>query len=488
VTKVAPRTLLLVVVAAYFVVQAVLVGFHFAYTHDETVYLSQLDPKVPDLEWDAWRSWGTAVLLAPMSLFSAGLAATRAWVALLTTAGLLGAFWPWVKVLRGHTAPLAAALFASAWVTVYFGNAVQPNLFIALGAVATVGLFLRATYGDSVDTRVRLLVLIGVVIAAIGVVRPPDAVAVGGPLAVACLFVPATRRPALLTPLALGVVVGWLPWVIEAYLRFGGPVHRYHLSNAHDAVGGLHPNLHTLSLYLRSLDGNFYGGRQYGAVGGFTVWWLVVAGIFAVAVALGLLTAIAASRATPLILCTVIAGLFALLYVFLLNYSALRFLLPIFALLSLPAAAGAMWVVRRQTRMAAIVAASVVVAVLGGQAVGQLVMAEAQSSDDRPSREVFETVGLTVRHLHLGPGCFIIGSVDPSPTAYWARCRAGAQASEVGGLGGQVVGQAAGASARGRRVVLLANAVDIPTYFAAWAHMTVHTPDGKTVHVWISPT
>ena len=467
-------------------VQLGLVGPHFAYTHDETVYLSQFDPHVPDFGWNAWRAWGTPVLMAPVALFSAGLAATRIWATALTSVGLVAAFWPWLKVVRGPAVPLAALLFATNWMAVYFGNDVQPNIYIALGAVAAVGLFLRATYGENADRRVRILIALAFALFLVALVRPSDALLVGAPLGIACLFVPSTRRWVVAIPIALGILLGWLPWIIEAYQDFGGPIKRYHLSQAHDAVGGLHLNLHTATLYLRILDGPFYAGGQYTGPGPYSAILLAVVAVGAACIVVALVTAARAHSLTPVALPCVGALTLSLLYVFLLGYAAVRFLLPIGALLSLPIAVGLVALTRRRRRTTRAVSLTVIIALVGAEVGLQLAMVHGKVAHDHVVRASFEQIGGGLQKAHLQTPCAVIGSIDPAPVAYWAHCLGGAQT--LGPFTAAFVRQAKRYRASGMQVAVVTLRDELPPYFDTWTHVApVPGVRDTAVDVWISP-
>lgn len=158
-------------------------------------------------------------MAAPVALSSAGLPVIRLYFALLSTLGLMAAFWPWLRILAPPVAPLAALMFSTTWVTVYFGSLVMPNLYVALGSVAALGWFLRAA---ATPTWWRVGAT-GVAAALVAFVRPSDSVLVLGLAFLCVLVVPRLRRLGPLLALPLGVALGWLPWVVEAYQRFGGP-------------------------------------------------------------------------------------------------------------------------------------------------------------------------------------------------------------------------------------------------------------------------
>src|SRR3954466_14434417 len=232
------------------------------------------------------------VLFSPVAVFSPGLGAIRLYASFLTSISLVLAFWPWVKVLRSYAVPLAALLFSTCWIAVYYGNDVQPNLYVAFGAVGAVGLFVRAVHERN---RLSLVIALAFVMFLVALVRPSDALLIAGPLGLACLVVPPLRRPRPVFPLGIGVIAGWLPWIVESFTRFGGPIHRYRLSNAHDAVGGLHLNVHTVDIYVRMLNGPFYGytGARFHSLGPLPLVWV---GVTVVAIGLAVLGLYAARR------------------------------------------------------------------------------------------------------------------------------------------------------------------------------------------------
>ena len=76
---------------------------------------------------------------------SPSLTIYRLYFGLLSSAGLIAAFWPWLRVLRPAVAPAAALFFSTIWITAAFGSLVMPNLYVGLGAVGRRGD--RGTYG-----------------------------------------------------------------------------------------------------------------------------------------------------------------------------------------------------------------------------------------------------------------------------------------------------------------------------------------------------
>src|SRR6185437_15763858 len=98
----------------------------------------------------------------------------------LAGAGLFLAFAAWRSLRPPRVLVLAAALFGGLWTTQLYAPLVFPNLWTAFGAVASLGLFLRALR----KTSPGVLVMLGVAVAFTGLMRPVDAAALCLPMAV----------------------------------------------------------------------------------------------------------------------------------------------------------------------------------------------------------------------------------------------------------------------------------------------------------------
>ena len=470
----------------FFVVNVVVVGVHFGFTHDEAVYLSQVNPSVPDVAWHAWRAWGTAILMAPVAGITSDVGWIRVWAAALTSTGLVLAFWPWLSHLRDSVAPLASFLFATTWFALYFGNSVQPNIYVALSAVGTVGLFVRLTSADPRGRRRASLFALGVVAFLLSLVRPSDGLLVITPLGLAALLAPSVRRPVVAVPLVTGWFFGWLPWLVESFVSFGGPVHRYRLSSAQDAVGGLHLNVHTASVYLRALDGPFYAGRQYGSPGPYSAPWLVITCLALALMEIGAYAHWRARRLASTALVISVAAALALFYVFLLGYSALRFLLPITALLGIVIAAGLVQLVRICPGKTAYAAAGMVGAALAANLGFQLASLHSHVQADRPTRDVFHSLGVAVRDLGVRRPCVVLGTVDPTPVAFAAHCEATAQTTDPRDLGAPLAQEALTQLAQAKTVVVTLAATEPDLTLPGWTEYFLAF-EGKRVHMWVSP-
>lgn len=172
----------------------------------------------------------------------------------------------------------------------------------------------------------------GIVVA--GLLRPPDAAWLSLALFAAALVVRRWRRPALLGTVAAATILGWLPWVAEAYASFGGLFARLRAGSA--IQGGTSPQFSVLTA-LRSVNGPVLCRPCTRPVllTGALLW---LGGLTVVAVALA-----AAYRRGQLAapwLEAAVGLVMAVPYLFLVGYSAPRFLLPSYGLLALTVAEG----------------------------------------------------------------------------------------------------------------------------------------------------
>ena len=164
------------------------------------------------------------------------------------------------------------------------------------------------------------------------------------PLFAGALVVTRLRRLKVLAAVVIGELIGWLPWVIEGYVRFGGPVERLRAAGT-SGPGGLNLRSSGAAVLLpRLLDGTpgycCSGGTptDAGPVPLALTTWLV--GVLVVT-ALGVVWSVSERRLPEMMLVCLPAGLLAAFYLLLPRFTTLRFLLPAFALLSLTVAFGA---------------------------------------------------------------------------------------------------------------------------------------------------
>ncbi|MFH8788097.1 hypothetical protein [Streptomyces roseoverticillatus] len=415
------------VAAAYAVLQLCYAVAHMDLGWDESVYLSQVDPRSPAAYFSAPRSRGISFLAAPVVALTPSTTALRVTLALLSSAALYGAFAVWRPLLgRGRTA-LAAALFAGLWITVLSGPEVMPNLWIALAAVAATGFFVQAR--NSADGRT--LAGLAAALAAAALLRAPDAVWLALPLLATCATVRAWRRPRVVAAVLGGLVAGGAQWTVEAYVRFGGIARR--LADSSDTEGGMGAHLGAgLTAARRSLNGPQLCRPCRIANPSLThsLWWLLLPVLVAAACTLALrrdTRAASDSRAgsdtrAAVLLPAACALSLAAPYLLLLDYSAPRFLLPAYALLALPVAdlaARAPAAFRAGPRRWAV--AAVLCAVLAAHLSVQLKELRVNTADARDTAVRYRRAAEGLRRLGLSAPCTVTGP-RAQPVAYAAGC------------------------------------------------------------------
>jgi hypothetical protein len=164
---------------------------------------------------------------------------------LLSALGLFLALLAWRRVRATRVLALAGALFASLWITEYYGPQAMPSLWIALAGLAAVGCSLDTLRRPAARLPLAGLAL-GLAVAAL--IRPSDALFLALPL----LGVALRRRLLLLLACVGGLLAGSAEWIVEAYARFGGIGERLHLSSLNEGGLGLH---WTVGDVLRSVHG-----------------------------------------------------------------------------------------------------------------------------------------------------------------------------------------------------------------------------------------
>ncbi|MBA4864516.1 hypothetical protein H1V43_24815 [Streptomyces sp. PSKA54] len=332
-----PLPWLAAVAAAFTLTQLALVVPGLGLGWDETVYVSQVSHQAPAAFFSAPRARGITFLVAPVAALTTSIGALRVYLALLSGAGLFAALWVWRRLLPAPVLAVAGALFASLWVTLFYGPQVMPNLWVAYGVLAATGCFLRAVR-DPGDRWALAGLGAGVALAAL--MRPTDAVWLVLPLAGAALIVRRHRirprlRLLLLAVLAAGLALGCAEWVIEAYVRYGGLFAR--LERASEIQG-------RLGWYFAVDD-------HVRALGGRTLcrpcdvqWKHPVTALWFLALPLlvagGVWAAARTRHRAAVVLATVVGSALAAPYLFTVGYAAPRFLLPAYALLALPVAYG----------------------------------------------------------------------------------------------------------------------------------------------------
>ena len=413
--------LLAVVAVLYVAVQLALVPMDRFFEWDEAVYVSQVSEVAPPSYFGAHRARGISALVWPVASLTGDITTLRVYLAILSGAALFLAYRPWLKVAHPVVAPLGALVFSTSWLTLFYGSEVSPNLYVAFGSVAAAGFAAQVLWGQA--TR-RSPVAVALAVALVALMRPSDSVWLALPLLVAAVATRRRGRPVLLA-VAAGGVLGWLPWVAESFVRFGGPIERLRTASAAARVDAL-PLLDLLQLHLRLTDGGmsccFGRFRQPFIPAEGLLWWLglvgfCLVGVFAGRGAIRWAAALASGAAVSL----------GATYLLLTSFVYPRFLLPAYALAAVGAAAGGAVAVRGPhgrawgtAGVAIATAASLGLSLIGAWHVGVL---RETVVGDALNRNVAVEIAGRVRPKGIVPPCFVVGARAPS-IAFALGCRA----------------------------------------------------------------
>lgn len=418
-----------VIAGASAVVQVVVGSLHRAPSWDEAIYLSQVARGGVALPFAASRARGITVLVAPLASVGAPLWLVR--LALVLGSSLLAAlvFRLWVPFL-GWGAPVGMVLFMGSWPALFYGSEAMPNLWAALFAVGTLAFLARCANGS--DVRAWDLASIGLMAAAMALMRPPDAVVLAVAASIVVLLMRGSVR-AILTVI-VGVSVGTLPWVVEMSVRYGGPVEAIEAARTVSHVGGAFSGV---AEHLRLTDGPLLGPEPGGAfpwVG--VLWWVVLIGLSAWAIRAG-----ADRRRTFGVRIAAVVGVaLAVEYLFLVSGLAPRFLLPALAVLSV-SAGGGLEATRGQGHLGTRACVLVAVILAGWLLwqVGTFDRLEAQAIDER---RIPEAVGLAIGEAVGEQGCLVASTDDFAQVAFAAGC-VGRDLTDLGSTTiGHVIGEA----------------------------------------------
>ncbi|MGV9653135.1 hypothetical protein [Streptomyces sp. NPDC003554] len=461
--------------SAFTVAQLVLVRPGMGLGWDETVYVSQVSRYAPAAFFSAPRARGVSLLVAPVASWSSSTPLLRVYLALLSGLGLFLALRAWRGLLPVRLVALGGALFASLWVTLFYGPQAMPNLWVAIGGLAAVGYFLQAQADRSRGTPLWGLAASAALMA---LMRPTDAVWVSFPLLAALLAVRRWRHGRLLVALAGGLAAGAGEWVIEAYVSFGGLAQR--LSDGSRIQGGLSWN-NAVDDQLRSLGGRILCRPCTGTMPStaVTLWWFALP-VFAV---LGLVAAIRMRRVAATALTCACAGTAAIPYLFFIGYAAPRFLLPAYALLALPVADALVFLLtvsRGVWRPVAVTA--VAVGLLGHLAIQASVLERLVLGTAR-GHQRWAHIAAELHRNGVRPPCVLTGhdpQAPPVPIAFYAGCAS----ANTGGHNENTTAAALVLTARRMPVAIVTTAgVRPPSYARTWK--TAHL-DGR-VYAYLAP-
>ncbi|MFF7969960.1 hypothetical protein [Streptomyces sp. NPDC007905] len=402
------------VAAAFTLAQLLLVRPGMGLGWDETVYVSQVSGHIPAAFFSAPRARGVSLLVAPVAAWSSSTALLRVYLAVLSGLALFLALRAWRGLFPVRVLALAGALFASLWVTLFYGPQAMPNYWVAVGALTAVACFLRARADRADRAALWGLAASGALMAWM---RPVDAVWVTVPLLVLGLLRRPWRPPLVLLA---GLAAGAAEWVIEAYVDYGGLARR--LSDASAIQGGLGFHFAVVD-QVRSLGGRALcrpctGALPHPAV---TAWWFVLP-VFAV---LGLVVAVRARRTAPTLLPLACAATAAIPYLFMIGYAAPRFLLPAYALSAIPVAGALVHLVTAPARARRPVALTLVALGLAAHLAVQLAVLVPTVARTTAAHRDWSRTAATLHGLGVRPPCLLTGH-EAIPVAFYAGCSSAA--------------------------------------------------------------
>jgi hypothetical protein len=330
-----PEVWLWVVTLSYSAAQLIVMDANRFLDWDEAVYVSEASRFAESSGLGAHRALGVVYLIWPLVQVTESLLALRLYLLAASTVCFWVAHRVWVWSI-GWASVLGAGLLGCSWLALFYGSEAAPNLFSALGAMTAVGLVAAMLVGREPKWVYPLL---GITVGMVALLRPVDAAALMVSTSLIAVAYLRDRVPKILMTTIAGLAIGMLPWLVDSFAEYGGPVAQLRLAS-HIVGGGLTNN--GLEL-LRLLDGPLVGPQGDLSLPLLASLWL--AALFAFAL-LGALTAKGNSFrvAVAVLISSVIA---ALPYVFGAEALAPRFLLPALALLTTAAGIGALTLMRR---------------------------------------------------------------------------------------------------------------------------------------------
>ncbi|MFF7445398.1 MULTISPECIES: hypothetical protein [unclassified Streptomyces] len=398
---------LLAVVAGVFVLaQLLLVRPGMGLGWDESVYVSQVGEQAPASFFSAPRARGISFLVAPVASWSTSTPLLRVYLAVLSGIGLYLALRLWRGLFPARVLAGAGALFASLWVTLFYGPQAMPNYWVAIGTLVAVACFLKDRAWGVVAGAALMALM-----------RPTDAVWVTVPLLVLAV---ATRRVRMLAALLAGLVLGAAQWVIEAYVNYGGLAQRLHQGS--EIQGGLGWNW-AVDDQMRSLVGRALcrpctGSMPHPAI---TAWWYALP----LLVALGVAVAVRAGRPARTLVPLACAASAAFPYLFLIGYAAPRFLLPAYALLAIPVADGLLHLVTAPGGRWRPLATTLVALGLTAHLAVQYDVLDRTVTRSTADRQAWARTAADLHRLGVRPPCLVTG-YEALPIAFYAGCSSAA--------------------------------------------------------------
>ena len=319
------RVALVVVGAGYLLAQLVLIPAGHLPGWDESIYLSQVTPGMDAMLLRAFRARGITFLVSPVTMLGGSVEQVRLFLMALSSIAITLTFSVLIPLV-GVGAPIAAVLFAFSWLSLVNGSAVLPNLWTAIFGLAAAGLVARRLAGGGT----RFLVLAAASLGAMTLFRPTEAIVMAAAISL-CVLIRSRTSWRLIGIVWTGVAAGLLPWILEMSLRFGGPLEALKTAQT-DRHFGIADAGTNLAWYLAVTDGEHAG--EASSPGG-VLWWSLLVVLSTVAIVRS-----RSPQRTTVILCAVATVFFAAEYIAFVSALAARFLLPAYALASIPAGVG----------------------------------------------------------------------------------------------------------------------------------------------------
>ena len=424
---------------------------------DEAVYATQIAQHTPKLLWSAERYRGMPLLVSPVTLLTGSVLALRVYLTVLGGVALFLALLAWRGLRPGWVLGLAGLIFGGLWTAQSWASELYPNMWVALAALAAVGLFLQAARGER--RRTAILIALAATVGFAALMRLPDTVLVCVPLVIGALVVRQWRSLATLGALLAGLVIGGGEWLFEAYRYFGGPIARLHQTS--QDTGGSHFNP---LLSLRILNGGRASSSStFVGISGYShpvllLWWaglvvLVIIGVVASRRQLGWPAA-----ALPVICAALIYAQYTIPV-----RDNPRYLLTSWALLAIPAADGAAWLLTglRSTELR-LAAGTLVVLFLGIELVTQHTILNDRVTQSEAAAQVTAGTSRALRTMGVHAPCVVTTPVRPAfapssePAAFSLNCSYTYNLRRL-------------SAARGMRVVLLTTGLRrLPAYAQTW--------------------
>ncbi|MFD8374800.1 DUF2142 domain-containing protein [Streptomyces sp. NPDC059688] len=441
------------VAVAFTLAQLLLVRPGMGLGWDETVYVSQVSAHAPAAFFSAPRARGVSLLVAPVTAWSSSTALLRVYLAVLSGLGLFLALRTWLGLFPVRVLAVAGALFATLWVTLFYGPQAMPNYWVAVGALAAVACFLRAR-ADRTD-RPALWGLAACA-ALMALMRPVDAVWAVLPLL--ALGLPRHRRRTLWVLLA-GLAAGAAEWVAEAYARYGGLGRR--LSDGSAIQGGLGWHFAVVD-QLRSMGGRALCRPCTGELPNpvVAVWWFTLPVLAVLALAVAVRARRTAATAVPL----ACAATAAFPYLFLIGYAAPRFLLPAYALLAVPVADLVCRPVSGPRRTWRPLAVTLLCLGLAAHLAVQLAVLRDTVDRTTASHRVWSRTASALHDLGVRPPCLLTGH-EAIPVAFYAGC---SSAATKGHNANATTAGIVRTTGRVPVAVLVARGTRVPRYARDW--------------------